>query len=426
MSPALPDGESVPLDGSLPEWVSKGADSRGFGVYVHVPFCSVRCGYCDFNTYTATELGGGASQVNYAETALTEIELGTRVMREAGLPNRTANTVFFGGGTPTMLPAEHLAKMMRGVTEAWGLTPGAEVTTEANPDSVSPEYLHTLADAGFTRVSFGMQSAVPHVLATLERTHNPERIPDVVRWARDAGLDVSLDLIYGTPGESLADWRYSLETAISTGVEHISAYALVVEPGTKMATQVRRGELTLPSEDDQAEKYELADQMLHDAGFEWYEVSNWAKRVDGTLKACEHNLAYWRGDDWWGVGPGAHSFIGSSQSEVDIANGEASAGLRWWNVKHPIRYASMLGKGESPAAGRERLSASETQLERVMLGIRLAQGLPVSVLSDSARTRVAGHIASGLLDARAAIKGTLVLTRSGRLLADTVIRELTD
>jgi putative oxygen-independent coproporphyrinogen III oxidase len=424
MSPALPDGESVPVDGSLPQWVSKGADSRGFGVYVHVPFCTVRCGYCDFNTYTATELGGGASQVNYADTALKEISLARRVMDQVDMPARTANTVFFGGGTPTMLPAEHLAKIMGGIKQAWGLSEGAEVSTEANPDSVTPQYLQTLADAGFTRVSFGMQSAVPHVLATLERTHDPKRIPDVVRWARDAGLDVSLDLIYGTPGESLEDWRRSVETALETGVEHVSAYALVVEQGTKMAAQVRRGELSLPSEDDQAEKYELVDDLLSADGFEWYEVSNWAKRVDGELKACRHNLAYWRGDDWWGVGPGAHSYVGGPGSEID--GDTATAGVRWWNVKHPIRYSNLLGKGDSPAAGRERLNSSEAQLERVMLGIRLAQGLPVSVLSAAGRTRVAGHIASGLIEAKPALQGTLKLTRAGRLLADTVIRDLTD
>jgi len=444
MSPALPDGEDAPRDGALPQWVAAGAENRGFGVYVHVPFCTVRCGYCDFNTYTATELGGGASQVNYADTALREIDLAQRVMGQAGLPHRTANTVFFGGGTPTMLKARDLTKILEGVKSAWGLTPGAEVTTEANPDSVTPEYLETLAAAGFTRVSFGMQSAVPAVLATLERTHDPRRIPDVVRWAREAGLDVSLDLIYGTPGESMADWRASLEAVLDTGVDHVSAYALVVEPGTKMAAQVRRGQLELPSEDDQAAKYELADELLTAAGFEWYEVSNWARRVDGELKACRHNLAYWRGDDWWGVGPGAHSYLGSdmhtefntntagnpnreSDSETDSdTNVDAHAGLRWWNVKHPIRYASLLESGSSPAAGRERLSASEAQLERVMLGIRLSEGLPLSVLSPPARSRVAAHIAQGLVDPAAVFAGRIILTRKGRLLADSVIRDLTD
>ncbi len=444
MSPALPDGESAPSDGSLPQWVRFGADSRGFGVYVHIPFCSVRCGYCDFNTYTATELGGGASQVNYAHTACLEIDLARAAMDRAQLPARTANTVFFGGGTPTMLPASDLAMVMDRIKSAWGLSDNAEVTTEANPDSVTPQYLRTLAEAGFTRVSFGMQSAVPHVLATLERTHDPKRIPDVVSWARDAGLDVSLDLIYGTPGESMDDWVTSLRTAIDLGVEHVSAYALVVEPGTKMAAQVRRGELELPSQDDQAAKYEMADEMLAAAGFEWYEVSNWAKRVDGKLKSCEHNLAYWRGDDWWGIGPGAHSFMGSESHTSDFdetvredlesnqSNGESAAGLergagvRWWNVKHPIRYAALLGNGQSPAAGRERLTHQEAQLERVMLGVRLAQGLDTSVLSAGARTRVAGHIASGLVEPKAALQGKLVLTRAGRLLADTVIRDLTD
>lgn len=427
MSPALPVGEAAPLDGGLPHWVANGAEDRGFGVYLHVPFCSVRCGYCDFNTYTATELGGGASQINYARTAILEIELAKAAMDRACLPLRTANTVFFGGGTPTMLPARDLVAMLTAVKDTWGLTPGAEVTTEANPDSVTPQYLGELAAAGFTRVSFGMQSAVPAVLATLERTHDPLRIPDVVQWATDAGLDVSLDLIYGTPGESLDDWRLSLETAISTGVDHVSAYALVVEPGTKMAAQVRRGQIDLPSEDDQAQKYELADRLLTAAGLNWYEVSNWS-RTDQT--ACQHNLAYWRGDDWWGVGPGAHSYLGG-QPDANLAvdgddpSGSAS-GMRWWNVKHPIRYASLLEQGNSPAAGREILTQEESDLERLMLGIRLHEGLSTEVLSSSALTRVDKHINAGLLDGPAAVEGRLLLTLRGRLLADTVIRDLSD
>jgi len=394
--------------------VRDGADRRGFGVYLHVPFCTVRCGYCDFNTYTATELGGGASQVAYADTALAETALGARVMRAAGLPERPASTVFVGGGTPTVLPAGDLVRMLDGVRAAWGLADDAEVTTEANPDSVTPESLAELRRGGFTRVSFGMQSAVPHVLATLERTHDPRRIPDVVRWARDAGLAVSLDLIYGTPGESLADWRTSLETALATGVDHVSAYALVVEQGTKMAVQVRRGDLALPDEDDQAAKYELADDLLTEAGLHWYEVSNWART---PADACRHNLAYWRNDDWWGVGPGAHSHVG---------------GVRWWNVKHPRAYAARLDAGESPAAGRETVEDASARLERVMLGVRLSEGLPVDVLSPAARTRVAGLVADGLVDPRAALGAAEVpgrrvrLTRRGRLLADAVVRSLAD
>jgi oxygen-independent coproporphyrinogen-3 oxidase len=414
VSPALPEGDAAPADGALPASVLDGAGARGFGVYLHVPFCTVRCGYCDFNTYTATELGGGASQVAYADTALAEIALGARVTAAAGLPARPASTVFVGGGTPTVLPAGDLVRMLDGVRGAWGLADDAEVTTEANPDSVTPESLAELARGGFTRVSFGMQSAVPHVLATLERTHDPRRIPDVVRWARDAGLAVSLDLIYGTPGESLADWRTSLETALATGVDHVSAYALVVEQGTKMAVQVRRGDLALPDEDDQAAKYELADDLLTEAGLHWYEVSNWART---PADACRHNQSYWRNDDWWGVGPGAHSHVG---------------GVRWWNVKHPRAYAARLDAGKSPAAGRETVEDASARLERVMLGVRLSEGLPVDVLSPAARTRVAGLVADGLVDARAALGAADVpgrrvrLTRRGRLLADAVVRTLAD
>src|SRR5450830_1125189 len=309
MSPALPDGEDAPEDGALPESVAAGAGSRAFGVYLHVPFCTVRCGYCDFNTYTATELGDGASQVAYADTALREIDLAARVLADSGLPARPVRTVFVGGGTPTVLPAGDLARMLDGVRSAWGLTDDAEVTTEANPDSVTPDSLMALAGAGFTRVSFGMQSAVPHVLATLERTHDPSRVPEVVRWARDAGLDTSLDLIYGTPGETLDDWRRSVEAALDCGVDHVSAYALVIEPGTRMAAQVRRGVLPETDPDDQATKYELVDEMLAAAGLPWYEVSNWA----WPGHACRHNLGYWRGADWWGFGPGAHSHVAAGE-----------------------------------------------------------------------------------------------------------------
>ncbi len=419
MAPALPDGQPAPDDGALPSTVVDGSAGRALGVYLHVPFCTVRCGYCDFNTYTATELGGGASQSSYATTALAEVALAGRVLRDAGLPARPVSTVFVGGGTPTVLPVGDLVRMLGGIRDTWGLTDDVEVTTEANPDSVTPSSLAALAAGGFTRVSFGMQSAVPHVLATLERTHDPRRIPDVVRWARDAGLQVSLDLIYGTPGESLDDWRTSVEAALATGVDHVSAYALVVEDGTRMAVQVRRGELTLPDGDDQAEKYELADDLLVEAGLGWYEVSNWART---PADACRHNLAYWRGDDWWGIGPGAHSHVG---------------GVRWWNVKHPRAYADRLDRGLSPAAGRETVDGDAAALERLMLGVRLADGLPLADLSAPARRAVAGLVADGLLDGRAAVArpvrtadgstapgGRAVLTRRGRLLADAVVRTL--
>ncbi len=410
MSPQLPDGDPAPSDGALPASAADGAGERALGVYLHVPFCAVRCGYCDFNTYTATELGGGASLAAYAGTALEEIALGDRVLRRAGLPSRPVSTVFVGGGTPTLLPVDDLVRLLDGVRTTWGLADDAEVTTEANPDSVTPDGLARLAAAGFTRVSFGMQSAVPHVLRTLDRTHDPARVPDVVRWARDAGLRVSLDLIYGTPGESLDDWRASLEVALATGVDHVSAYALVVEAGTRMAVQVRRGELTLPDEDDQATKYELADDLLTAAGLRWYEVSNWART---PADASRHNLGYWRGDDWWGIGPGAHSHVG---------------GVRWWNVKHPRAYADRLARGLSPAAGRELVDGATATLERVMLGVRIAEGLPLADLAPQARPLVAGLVADGLVDARAAVGADgprrVVLTRRGRLLADAVVRAL--
>ncbi|WP_149202793.1 radical SAM family heme chaperone HemW [Actinotalea subterranea] len=418
MTPALPDGEPVPDDGALPAWVRQartapaGVEERAFGVYLHVPFCTVRCGYCDFNTYTASELGGGASQASYAQTAVQEIALAARVLDDAGVGGRAVSTVFVGGGTPTVLPVADLSLMLAAVRRTWGLAPGAEVTTEANPDSVTPESLERLAAAGFTRVSFGMQSAVTRVLATLERTHDPARVPQVVAWARAAGLDVSLDLIYGTPGETLADWRESVEAALACGVDHVSAYALVVEQGTRMAAQVRRGLLTLPDEDDQAAKYELADDLLASAGLHWYEVSNWSR---GPEHASRHNLAYWRGDDWWGVGPGAHSHVGAGDRAV-----------RWWNVKHPRAYADRLAGARSPAAGRELLEPEDVALERVLLGVRLAEGMDLGLLAPGARTAVAGLVADGLLDGVAAVRGRVLLTRRGRLLADAVVRALTD
>ncbi|MGW9412511.1 radical SAM family heme chaperone HemW [Arthrobacter cupressi] len=406
MPSALPLGDPAPADGLLPPQVLDGVEHRTFGLYVHIPFCAVRCGYCDFNTYTAKELGGGASQDAYAGTAVAEVDFAARAMEASGLPARKISTVFFGGGTPTLLPAEDLARILAAAVGHWGLESGAEVTTEANPDSVTPESLKLLADAGFTRVSFGMQSAVPHVLKVLDRTHSPERVPQAVQWARDAGLDVSLDLIYGTPGESMDDWRTSLETALSYAPDHISAYALIVEEGTKLAAQMRRGEVPGIDDDDHAAKYELADELISAAGLSWYEVSNWS-RTPGH--ACRHNLAYWRGDDWWGVGPGSHSHMG---------------GVRWWNVKHPTAYANRLAAGESPAAGRETLDAGTREVERIMLEARLGSGLEVDALDAVGRHAVAGLIADGLVEPAPAFKGRLVLTLKGRLLADAVVRRL--
>ena len=405
MPSALPDGDPAPADGSLPPEVALGAAQRAFGVYVHVPYCRVRCGYCDFNTYTASELGG-TTRDDYASQVGVELALGAGVMRAAGLPDRAVSTVFFGGGTPTLLPAADLASMLGRIRAEWGLAPGAEVTTEANPDSVDAEYLQHLADAGFTRVSVGMQSAVPHVLATLDRSHTPERVPQVARWAKDAGLQVSVDLIYGTPGESLADWERSIDAALACEPDHISAYALIVERGTKLAAQIRRGEVAEPDEDLHAEMYELAEARFAAAGFSWYEISNWSRSPETRSR---HNLSYWTGEDWWAAGPGAHSHIG---------------GVRWWNVKHPGAYAQRIGQGVSPAHSREVLSDDARREERVLLETRIAGGLPTDTLTAAERRAIPQLIADGLVDGRAAIGGRVVPTLRGRLLADTVVHRL--
>ena len=404
MPSTLPVGEPAPADGALPQDLP--FDAAGdFGVYLHVPFCRVRCGYCDFNTYTAGELRG-ARQDQYADTLLREVALSREVMADAGAL-RPARTVFFGGGTPTLLPAGDLGRMLAGVRSAFGTAPGAEVTVEANPDTVTDTVVADLAASGVTRLSIGMQSAVPRVLAALDRTHNPDNVATAVAAARGAGLDVSVDLIYGAPGETLDDWRRSLETAIDLAPDHISAYALIIEEGTKLHRQIRRGEVPAPDDDLQADMYELADEMLDDAGFDWYEVSNWSRGEDHRSR---HNLAYWRGSDWWGYGPGAHSHV---------------AGLRWWNVKHPAAYAQRLAAGESPAAGRERPDAASRNLEDVLLRSRIREGLAVSEVTDAGRHAVAALIADGLIDGPTALRGRIVLTRRGRLLADAVVRALT-
>ena len=406
---ALPDGDPAPADGSLSAAALAELPGRPLGAYVHVPFCATRCGYCDFNTYTAADLGGapGTSRDAYLAAVVTEIDLARRALAPSpsSPPPPALATVFFGGGTPTLLPTSELGGLLGRLREAFGLAPDAEVTTEANPDSVTPESLAALVAAGFTRVSFGMQSAVPHVLATLDRTHTPGRALEAVGWARAVGFrSVSLDLIYGAPGETLDDWRRTLDAALTAGPDHVSAYSLIVEEGTPLARRIRRGEVQAPDEDLHADLYLAADEALTAAGHGWYEVSNWAR----PGHECRHNLAYWRGEPWWGFGPGAHGHVG---------------GVRWWNVKHPRHYAERLAAGHSPAAGRETLTASERRLERVLLELRLREGLPLAVLTESERARVPALVSGGLGAPRA---GRLALTRRGRLLADAVVRDLLD
>ena len=323
-----------------------------FEVYIHVPFCLRRCGYCDFNTYTAVDLGGGASRGNYAAMTIREMRLVRDWQERHGIAEPPASTVFFGGGTPTILPADDLIAILNAIRELWGVEDGAEITTEANPDTVDAATIRALADGGFTRVSFGMQSAVPHVLRTLDRTHTPANVEAGVRAAGAAGLRSSVDLIYGAPGEGLEDWRTSVRTAIDLGVNHISAYALTVEPTTKMGRQIAAGVLPKPDDDDEAAKYEIADELFSAAGLQWYEISNWAR----PGYESRHNLGYWRNVDWAGIGPGAHSHYNrvepaSCRSESERSarpHGSSPSGLRrpW---RHPF-----LGSGPPAAVERTR------------------------------------------------------------------------
>jgi oxygen-independent coproporphyrinogen-3 oxidase len=376
-----------------------------FGLYVHVPFCSSRCGYCDFNTYTASELGDQVRRDGFHEVLAREISFAAA---QFGDDRPTVDTVFVGGGTPTLLGAGPLSFLIDAIRDEFGLAAGAEVTTEANPDSVDEQMLDDLLAGGFTRVSFGMQSTAPGVLATLDRTHTPGASLAIARQARKVGFEhVSLDLIYGTPGETDADVLGSVTDAIETGVDHVSAYALIVEDGTPLARRVRRGEIAAPDDDVMADRYVIVDETLRAAGLDWYEVSNWA-RPGGE---CRHNLGYWHDAGWWGIGPGAHSHLD---------------GQRWWNVKHPRTYAELLAQGTSPEGGREVLTEEQRRMERVMLGLRLAEGLPADAISASARVRADSLVTQGLLASESWSRDLLILTDRGRLLADLVIRELVE
>jgi oxygen-independent coproporphyrinogen-3 oxidase len=376
-----------------------------FGVYLHIPFCTARCGYCDYNTYTATELRGVTRQ-SFVDDLLGEIAFARRVLVDGGHPIRPAATVFIGGGTPTLLPTQDIERILDAVKQTFGIVAGAQITIEANPDSVSETGMRELAAAGVTRVSVGMQSAVPEVLAVLDRTHNPESVVTAVEWAKAAGLRTSVDLIYGAPGESLANWRESVEAALALDTDHVSAYALIIEDGTALERRIRRGELEPIDDDIHADMYELADDLFTAAGYDWYEVSNWAK--DPASRSL-HNLSYWQGTDWWGFGPGAHSHLN---------------GVRWWNVKHPAAYAERMAAGESPALEREILDDEQRVYESVLLGVRVRDGIALDSLGPLGRDAVAGLIADGLVDGQSAIGGRVVLTRRGRLLADLVVRTL--
>ncbi|WP_237201249.1 radical SAM family heme chaperone HemW [Rothia nasimurium] len=409
--PAQPLGAPAPLDGRIPLDSAVRLLERDFSLYVHVPFCSVRCGYCDFNTYATEDFGNGVGLGTYAEDAIAELRFARQVLRESGAPDRALFSVFFGGGTPTKLPAADLVKILREAVDLFGLEEGAEVTTEANPDSVTREDLETLKAGGFTRVSFGMQSVVPEVLEVLDRTHTPANVPKVVAWAKEVGLQVSVDLIYGSPGESLAQWEQSVRAAVSYAPDHISAYSLIVEEGTKLAAQIRRGDYAMPDEDLMADMYLLAEQIFTEAGYHWYEVSNYARSPEYRSR---HNYAYWRNQDWWGIGPGAHSHVD---------------GTRWWNLKHPVPYANRVRAGQSPSAAREVLGEQTRRFEDIMLQVRVIDGLDISHLSQGAdENRLTSSLdwleGQGLIEPEARRDGRVQLTLQGRLLGDAVTREL--
>lgn len=432
-----------------------------FEVYVHVPFCYRRCGYCDFNTYTAVDMGGGASRGNYANLAIEEMGLVKAWQERHGINEPAASTVFLGGGTPTLLPADDLGRVLRAVNDIWGVEPGAEITTEANPDTVDERYLESLATAGFTRISFGMQSAVPHVLKTLDRTHTPANVEAGVRAANKVGLRSSVDLIYGAPGESMDDWRTSVETAIELGVNHISAYALTVEPTTKMGRQIKAGTIGKPDDDDEAAKYESADDLFAQAGLQWYEISNWARPGHES----RHNLGYWRNVDWAGIGPGAHSHYRTSsigawrehadlgardidedgfrkvgvtsadqepmgQEGADAVRMDASQfGVRAWDIAHPRQWAEAMRQADVPWAGSEVITHDQNLEETVMLGLRLREGLDVSRVEQASGHHVDRALLTSL-EREGLIEfldnGRIAPSRKGRLLNDTLIARVLD
>ncbi|CAB4840979.1 unannotated protein [freshwater metagenome] len=372
--------------------------------YVHIPYCVKRCGYCDFNTYTPSELreGGTLEMVSndYIDAVLKEIEI-ARVSAPGVVP-----TIFFGGGTPSLLPANDLGRVITAIKSGWSVSPDCEITLEANPDSVDASKLMAFREAGFNRVSFGMQSAQPHVLATLDRTHNPENVLRAIEGARAAGFSsVSVDLIYGTPGESLDDWRSTVESALALGVDHISAYALIVESGTKLANQIKRGELSMPDDDLMADMYLLVDRLAQESGLSWYELSNWSKPGHES----QHNIAYWKNSNWWGLGPGAHSH---------------KDGMRWWNIKHPTAYKAALFAGTTVIAESEVLTPSQLADEAIMLPIRMREGIALANLSPEQISRVSPYSQSGHVDPLKWESGILQLTPEGRLIADRIVREL--
>lgn len=374
--------------------------------YIHIPYCVKRCGYCDFNTYTPAELQltEGLTQISnsYIDLLIKEIEFAREQVGESA----KVPSIFFGGGTPSLMEASDIKRVITAISEQFELEPNAEITLETNPDTVTKEKLKQFYDAGVNRISFGMQSSVLHVLKTLDRTHNPENLPQVTKWANEVGFkEISVDLIYGTPGESRQDWQQSIDSALALPITHISAYALIVEEGTKLAAQIKRGEIAKPDDDLTAEKYIMADKAFTAAGFNWYELSNWAKNESHS----KHNLSYWLGENWWGIGPGAHSHL----------NGE-----RFWNVKHPNSYKEKIELNQLPIADSEILNKNQIESERLMLSIRLTSGIETKSLNEKQLNNLAGYVDSGHLNHSDWQRGRATLTLDGRLIADRIVREI--
>ena len=379
---------------------------RTLSAYVHIPFCASRCGYCDFNTYTAAELqrdGTSITSATYPDRVIAEVSW---LRQDNAADERKLSTVFFGGGTPTLIDSKELVRILHSLKSAYGFADDTEITTEANPDSVSRQDLEILRAGGFTRISFGHQSSAKNVLALLERTHTPGKTWEAISDARSAGFEhVSVDLIYGSPGETDADLAETLDQVAAADVDHVSAYSLSVEPGTRLAARVARGEIPNPSDDVAAHRYELIDKKLQTLGMTWYEVSNWAK----PSGACRHNIAYWKNQDWLGIGPGAHAH---------------SAGTRSWNLKHPAAWAAKVDEGTSAIADSEVLNVEDVKHEDIMLGLRLHEGLSLSVLGEAGLEQARLAVTEGLLEPNSFAEGKAVLTFQGRLLADGLVARL--
>jgi len=374
--------------------------------YIHIPYCIKRCGYCDFNTYTPSELQITTGLKNitnsYTTLLITEIKSARKQVGEQAV----VPSIFFGGGTPSLMEAEDIKSIISTIGSEFDLAGDIEITLESNPDTVDKDKLEKFYQAGINRISFGMQSAVPHVLATLDRTHNPDNLYQVTKWASEVGFkEISVDLIYGTPGESKSDWQKSIDAALSLPITHISAYALIIEEGTKLAAQIKRGEVDQVDDDLTAEKYLMADNAFTKFGFNWYELSNWSK-VNSESK---HNLAYWLGKNWWGAGPGAHSHLN---------------GKRFWNVKHPNLYKQKIDANESPVADSEDLKELQIESERLMLSIRLPSGVEKNTLNEQQILDLSGYVESGHLDKGNWDNGRATLTLDGRLIADRIVREI--